>query len=318
MTGGMITLSRLVMKDTLRFAVLSDIHLTETGERNRERLALDSVRLFEEARADAESRRPDFILYAGDLFEARHDALPHLDLAVRTLGRTRAPWLVLAGNHDARYKTTRDGYSRADFVKAFAGHGPEAGRAYWSREIPGSPFVLVGLDTSRDLTSAGGVGAEQAAWLRAELARFAGRSVIVFMHHPAVIFDPVLSESAALAIYYLEDHEAIRDLLVEHRCVKLVVSGHNHTRRHAEVAGLHFVGCPSINSWPNMHASFEVAAGRASFAFHQIGDQGKVREAHAGLVHAESTWRTGFKSGTELTAYFSGEPAVRELSLRDG
>lgn len=306
------------MKDTLRFAVLSDIHLTETGERNRERLALDSVRLFEEARADAESRRPDFILYAGDLFEARHDALPHLDLAVRTLRATRAPWLVLAGNHDARYKTTRDGYTRADFVRGFEGHGPEAGRAYWSREIPDSPFVLIGLDTSRDFTSAGGVGAEQESWLRSELARFADRSVIVFMHHPAVIFDEVLSANTALAIYYLDDHEAIRDLLVAHRCVKLVVSGHNHTRRHKEIGGLHFVGCPSINSWPNMHASFEVSGSRAWFAFHQIGDQAKVREAHAGLVHAESTWRTGFKNGDEVTDYFASEPAVRELSLRDG
>lgn len=306
------------MKDTLRFAVLSDIHLTETGERNRERLALDSVRLFEEARADAEALKPDFILYAGDLFEARHDALPHLDLAVRTLRATRAPWLVLTGNHDARYKSTRDGYTRADFVRAFEGHGPERGRAYWSREVPGSPIVLIGLDTSRDFTSAGGVDAEQAAWLRDELARFADRSVIVFMHHPAVIFDEVLRANAALGIYYLDGHEAIRDLLVEHRCVKLVVSGHNHTRRHQEIEGLHFVGCPSINSWPNMHAFFEIAAGRASFSFHQIGDQAKVREAHAGLVHAESTWRTGFKSGEDVTAYFASEPSVRELSLRDG
>lgn len=306
------------MKHTLCFAVLSDIHLTETGERNRERLALDSVRLFEEARAAAEALEPDFILYAGDLFEARHDGLAHLDLAVRTLGKTRAPWFVLAGNHDARYKTARDAYSRADFVRAFAGRGPEAGRAYWSREIPDSSFVLIGLDTSRDFTSAGEIGAEQAAWLRGELRRFADRSVIVFMHHPAVIFDEVLSASAALSIYYLDDHETIRDLLVENRCVKLVVSGHNHTRRHKEIGGLHFVGCPSINSWPNMYASFQVSTAKASFSFHQIGDEAKVREARAGLVHAQSTWLTGFKDGGEVASYFASEPAVRELRLRDG
>jgi 3',5'-cyclic AMP phosphodiesterase CpdA len=306
------------MKETLRFVVLSDIHLTETGERSRDRLALDSVRLFEEARADAEALGPDFIICAGDLFEARHLGLPQLELARKTLQKLSAPWFVLAGNHDSRYKTTADSYGRADFIRAFAGHGPENGRAYWSRETADSRFVLIGLDTSRDFTSSGGIGAEQAAWLRAELRRFAERDVIVFMHHPAVIFDSVLSTSPELSSYYLDDHETIRDLLVEHLCVKLVVSGHNHTRRHKEIGGLHFVGCPSINSWPNMYASFRVTAERASFSFYQVGDAAKVQEAHAGLVHAESTLLAAFKDAGAVTAYFASEPAVRELSLRDG
>jgi 3',5'-cyclic AMP phosphodiesterase CpdA len=304
------------MKDSLTFAVLTDIHLTESGARNRERLALDSVRLFEATRAEAEARGPDFIFYTGDLFEARTLGLEHLALARKALAKTKVPWFVLMGNHDVRYKTTQDAYDQADFIRAFEGHGPAGNRGYWSHAVPNSPFAFVGLHTARNFTRAGRIKPEQLAWLGAELRKLADRHVIAFMHHPTVIFDPVLASDPELAIYYLENHAEVRDLLVEHRCVKLVVSGHNHTRRHREISGLHFVGCPSINTWPNMYASFKVSTEKLSFDFRQIHDRPKVEEAHAGLVHPESTWLKGFKDGAAVTAYFASEPAASEFQTR--
>lgn len=305
------------MSGLLTFAVLSDIHLTDAGPRHPDRLAADSVRIFEEAREDAEALGPDAIFYTGDLFEARDLALPQLELARAALCKTRVPWFVLAGNHDARYRSTRDGYRREDFIRAFAGHGPASGRAYWSHELPGTQFVFIGLDSSREFSSRGAVDPEQLAWLRAELGRFADRRVIVFMHHPAVVFDPVLRTRPELAVYYLENHAEVREILVENRCVKLAISGHNHTARHERVGGLHFVGVPSINSWPNMYASFRILDGEASVAFHQIRDQALVERARAGLLHAESPMLKAFAGPAALSAYFAGKPAASALGLRD-
>lgn len=301
--------------ESLRLAVLSDIHLTEGPVRDPQQLP-DSVRIFEETREQAEAGRPDFIFYTGDLFEARHFGLPHLALAKRVLQRTGAPWFAVMGNHDARYKTTQDGYDRGDFARAFCGHGPTDERVYWRHEVPESPFVFIGLNTAQNFASSGRVDPEQLAWLDSSLSIYADRSVIVFMHHPAVIFDPVLTSDPDLSIFYLENHDEVRDLLVRHRCVKLVVSGHNHTRRHKEVSGLHFVGCPSINTWPSMYATFEVSLSRISFDFHPIPDGSSVEQAYAGMVDPRASWLKSFKKTSAVEAYFSAAPAARDLAPR--
>lgn len=301
--------------DSVRFAVLSDIHLTEGPVRDPQQLA-GSVRIFEETREQAEAQRPDFIFYTGDLFEARHFGLPHLALAKNLLQRTGVPWFVLMGNHDARYKSTQDGYDRGEFVRAFSGHGPSQERIYWHHEVPESQFVFIGINTAQNFTSSGRVDAEQLTWMDSLLSRYADRHVIVFMHHPAVIFDSVLTSDPELAIFFLENHDEFREVLLRHRCVKLVVSGHNHTRRHKEVAGLHFVGCPSINTWPSMYATFEVSLSRLVFDFHPIPDRASVEKAYAGMVDPRSSWLNGFKEPSTVEAYFLAAPANRELTPR--
>lgn len=304
------------MKNAVSFVVLTDIHLTTSGKRNRERLELDSVSIFETARAAAERLRPDFLFYTGDLFEAREFGLPNLALASRLLQETAVPWFVVMGNHDSRYKTTRDSYQTSDFVAAFAGHGPMDGFPYWAYDVPDSPFTFVGLNTPRPFTSSGAIDDAQLRWLRSELALREQRFIIILMHHPAIVFDSVLTTHPDLSIYYLENHEQVRDVLLKSRGVKLVLSGHNHTRRHREIEGLHFVGCPSINSWPNMYTSFAVSESKISFEFRQISERAKVEEARAGLIHPESTWLKGFKDTASLTAYFSATPASRPLTPR--
>lgn len=301
--------------DSVRFSVLSDIHLTEDPVRDPQQLS-ESVRIFEETREQVEAGAPDFIFYTGDLFEARHFGLPHLALAKRVLYRTRLPWFVLMGNHDARYKSTQDGYDRGDFERAFVGHGPSDGRVYWCHEVAESPFVFVGINTPQDFTSHGKVDADQLGWLDSVLTRYADRHVIAFMHHPAVVFDPILRSDPELSIFYLENHDEVRDLLVKHRCVKLAISGHNHTRRHREVGGLHFVGCPSINTWPSMYATFEVSLTRLTFDFHPIPDRVSIEKAYAGMVDPRSSWLKGFKESSAVETYFSMAPAARELVLR--
>jgi 3',5'-cyclic AMP phosphodiesterase CpdA len=304
------------MKDSLSFAVLTDIHLTDAPPRSSARLARDSVRIFEETREDVEALHLDYVLYTGDLFEARHLALPQLELAKRTLEKTATPWFVLAGNHDSRYKTTQDSYDTQDFIKAFEGHGPSGSRAYWSYDVPDSPFVFVGIQTAQKYTSDGRVDPEQLAWLRKELVRCADRYVIAFMHHPAVVFDKLLTELPDMSVYYLRNHEEVRDLLAANPCVKLVVSGHNHTRRHQAIDGLHFVGCPSINSWPNMYAAFRVSAKRIGFEFRQIRDRAMVQEAYAGLIDPESSQLKTFGDSGKVTAYYAAAPANAELTPR--
>jgi hypothetical protein len=176
--------------------------------------------------------------------------------------------------------------------------------------------VFFGINTAQNFTSMGEVDPQQLAWLRETLERYRDRYVIAFMHHPAIPFDPMLESNPELAIYVLKNHKEVRDILAANSCVKLVVSGHNHTRRCKTLSGLHFVGCPSINSWPNMYTQFQISPGKILFNYRQIRDQAKVQEASAGIIHPDSTWLKGFNDGAQVAAYFSAKPDISQLVPR--
>ena len=108
----------------LDFFVVSDPHVTYPVE-SRERLSRDSVRILEETLADIEIAGADLVLFAGDILEAREYGLKNLETASRIMSKLTIPWLTIIGNHDIRYRSTKDEYEKSDFIGRFTGHGPE-------------------------------------------------------------------------------------------------------------------------------------------------------------------------------------------------
>lgn len=301
---------------SLRFTVFSDIHLNTQASVSVERLA-DSVRVFGEALARELTERPDFIVYSGDIFEARYDALTDLEQAYQVLSQTTVPWFVIPGNHDSRYKVTRDGYTKADFARRFAGHGPVEDRTYWCQNWPETDVSLVGLDTSCNFTSEGLVDEAQMAWLESVLRERPQRRVIVFMHHPTVLWEQFYLQVPAFKIYLLNNHQEVSNLLCQHRNVKLVVSGHTHTCRHTERDGLHFVNSPSIISWPGMYTRFQLSQGLIEYEHIEALNPEDLQRAFEGTTHPNSANRQGFATTEDLVSYFGRGARRQRLTIRD-
>ncbi|KIZ05411.1 hypothetical protein MNEG_2546 [Monoraphidium neglectum] len=92
----------------------------------------------------------------------------------------------------------------------------------------------------------GGVGAAQAAWLRAQLDDVAaeGGRVVVAAHHP-------LAPGAAPDAYLGWGHAELRAAFEERPgVVALVLAGHYHPGGAAEVGGLHYVTCEGLLEAP--------------------------------------------------------------------
>lgn len=145
--------------------------------------------------ADARRRGATYLLAAGDVSS---EAAPHDVGRARQLldrfGTYRTDYFVARGNHDRghagdAYGECRPGkwQGRDCFRDGFFG-GAEP--TYFVRDLHG--LRLVGLDTydkPGDGGDAGGLSAEQLAWLRAGLRAHRHQPTLVFGHHPLITPD---------------------------------------------------------------------------------------------------------------------------------
>jgi DNA repair exonuclease SbcCD nuclease subunit len=289
----------------LDFFVVSDPHVTYPVE-SRERLSKDSVRILEETIEDIEKAGADLVLFGGDILEAREFGLRNLETAFRVMSKLTIPWRTIIGNHDIPYRSTKDGYKKADLIRRFSSHGPEGGNAYWRYDCPGKTITVIGLDTTVEKSTSGAIGRTQQEWLDATLSSMEdGRRVVILTHHPFILFDNEIKTSKDMDIFILENHEEIMALVEKHTCVQLVISGHNHTRRAVRENGVTYIGCPSINSWPAMYSRFAMDRNGFNVTHMEIRDREKIDESRLALLGEESPWMKSLGSSEAIEDYFT-------------
>lgn len=155
--------------------------------------------------------RVDLLLVTGDLVDAGADE--EYDELFSLLDQVAVPTVLLPGNHDDRARL------RARL----------AGRQPIDPSLPGvctvvevGPLRVIGLDSWVAHEEGGRLGAEQCAWLDAQLSAD-GRPTIVAVHHP-----PVRIGHAILDTMFLDDADAFGDVVGRHPHVERVVCGHAH------------------------------------------------------------------------------------------
>ena len=173
---------------------------------------------------------PDCCLITGDL---AHDSGPagyaFLRELLAPLAARGLPILVGLGNHD----------DRRNFRQGFLGEtAPGDGRYYHSATIAG--LRIVTLDTLVPGAVHGELGAEQLAWLAAELRQPAPGGTVLALHHPLTLVGMpwldgiVLRDAAALAV------------VIAGSGALGIVAGHIHTPSVSVLAGVPLVTAPAV------------------------------------------------------------------------
>lgn len=294
----------------LTFFAVADPHITFPNTKNAIRLSEDSIKIFQDTMDEIEKAKTDMVVFLGDVMEARHYGMPHLELVYGLMSKISLPWLMLMGNHDSRYKSTLDEYEKIDFAKKFKGHGPDGKVAYWRHDMPGKKITFIGLDTSLVGTSGGSIDDIQKDWLKSTLDTIEpDRFVIILMHHPAVIFDDIIFRNEDLHVYFIDNHQEMRELFRQYKTIKTVISGHTHVCRHLLLDGINYISLPSINTWPNMYTEFSVSKDKLVFRNIPIADKAKAEEAMNNLFSEDSAWLKYFYNDKEaLKTYFVSCP----------
>ena len=241
------------MTVSLRFIHISDLHiLGETGVRQ---YGVDTAEVLTRAIPMMRALGPGFVVASGDLVGDESEA------AYRRLQRLleplRVPVHFLMGNHD-----DRPAFRRVFRPNEAASTQPVTE----SFEHGGRRFLL--LDSSQSGTVRGALGAEQLAWLEAQLSDRTDLPTWVFLHH-----QPMPIHIRWLDALGLTNGEAFLALLARHRQVEAVAYGHVHQERRWQYQGALFLGVPALAfQFSSVHQGLEVTQEPPGFRLVEVSN----------------------------------------------
>jgi 3',5'-cyclic AMP phosphodiesterase CpdA len=205
---------------TLKFIVMSDLHLVPEGEVS---MTLDTAARLETAVETVNARYgdADFCILAGDLADLGQAAAYERLKAI--IARLEIPVYVTLGNHDVR----------PTFLEVMGTeYAAETGKV--DKVIDAKGYRIILLDSSEPGRVDGVLETAQIAWLRARLNEALDRPVIVVLHHNA---NALHIESDTIRMLEPED---FLNALATHPDIRQVIAGHVHLTSTAMWRGIPF------------------------------------------------------------------------------
>jgi len=240
-----VSIAQAGKAEPFRFAYISDSHLYDRNINDRFVNAL--LRAVDDV--NAMDPQPDFVLYGGDLAQLGQKA--ELELGAQILKSLKAPLKMMVGEHDwfldmgAKWRELfgKDVYSFDHKGVHFVVLNSVVEKDFWTaRKL--TPMermrTVAGLDNG--VQSPFSVGAEQRAWLEADLkSRSADTPLVVFSHSPLYkLYRPWN--------FWTEDADEVQAILKRFKQV-VVCHGHTHQVLTNRIGNIHFHGFLST-AWP--------------------------------------------------------------------
>ena len=205
---------------TLKFVVMSDLHLMPEGELS---MSLDTGARLEQAvdAVIANHGDADFCILAGDLADLGQPAAYQRLKTI--IARLPIPVHITLGNHD----------DRPTFLSVFGNEfAAETGKVDKIIDIKGYRIIL--LDSSEPGRVDGVLEPAQIDWLKARLTEASDRPVIVILHHNANALH-IHSDSIRIL-----EPDAFIAALKTHPDIRQIIAGHVHLTSTASWHGLPF------------------------------------------------------------------------------
>lgn len=205
----------------LKFVVLADIHLVPEGKLSH---GLDTYDRLQQAVAYVNDSHgdADFVVFAGDLADhGESEAYARFKTAIAPL----TPKTILTlGNHD----------HRPTFLETFEGLAhPDTGCI--DHVVDQGGYRTIVLDSSDpELRGAGRLAPAQLDWLQARLDETPDTPVVIVLHHNIAPF------SVQTDFIILEDNAAFAEIVLSHKDVRQVISGHVHMTTSGSYKGVPF------------------------------------------------------------------------------
>jgi len=309
--------------DPVQFGIITDPHVDIKGKNamKMSSISLDCVRKAVEGLNLEEDL--SFVMLTGDLLQ--DGELENAQAIKEQLDQLKAPYYVLAGNHDydpILPKKRREGFSYMsieEFVKFFKGHGyDDSLKRYYALQIkPGLRIIALDAELpSEPKTWAGILPEEQLKWLDKQLTDHSNDLNLVFMHHNFVIWSDDELKGGPKQWFCLENAADVREILAKHAtAAPVAISGHRHIGlNYKELNGVNYFIAPALNSHPMRYSVFTISNEAISWKTPMVGVPASAHlEARNNLLDA-AWWRASqFKERN----YFNDNAVLRLYENND-
>ena len=228
---------------TLKFAQISDDHLSSDTVNKAYRLTASSKDLLDDA-IDVINHTPnlDFVFFTGDVIDVPFEK--NLKLFMEHASALKYPYYIVPGNHDICV----GGYlNKKLFVEIIQEYNKyfKFSKTYYSF-TPKAGYKVIALDPIIDdrITANGELPQEQLIFLDKELSTAGDNIILIFMHVP-------LKQPFASDTHRLLNADKMYAILNKYKNPIGIFTGHYHTTRVIKEGNIVHVSTPALISFPN-------------------------------------------------------------------
>ncbi len=231
--------------NTLKFAQISDVHLSDKTLDTTYKVLASSRKLFDDEISQINATpKLDFVFVTGDMTDkSREDMILEFIDKMNTL---KYPWYSAFGNHDIAI----DGpMTKEKYLSILREHNPnfKFKKPYYSF-VPKKGFRVIAMDGVIDntITANGKISKEQLEWLDGQLAKAKSCSEVplIFLHFP--LYEPFSSFH-----HRILNSDEFYAVLNKYTMPIALFSGHYHAGKITKEGHLLHVSTPALVTYPN-------------------------------------------------------------------
>lgn len=229
---------------TLRFAQVSDVHLSDRPQDTSYKALTSSAPLLRDAIKQINFQNNlDFVVFTGDNVDMPNDS-DYMNF-FKLANAIKFPYYTVLGNHDI----SQDGgeITKEKYILYSNSHNKnfKFDKAYYTfNPKPDYKVIVLDMSVDNEITANGFIDEEQLKWLDEELSKSKNKVVIIFQHFPAI--EPFASEH-----HRLKNAQEYLDVVQKYTMPIAIFSGHYHTTKITREDNILHISTPSLVTYPN-------------------------------------------------------------------
>lgn len=230
---------------TLKFAQISDNHLSNDNINKGYRLTANSKELLTDAINEInETPNLDFVFFTGDVIDVPFEK--NLKMFLEIANNLKYPYYTVPGNHDICIGGYMSKNLYVDMLNQY-NKNFKFNKTYYSF-TPKTGYKVIALDNIIDtrLTANGELSQEQLDFLDHEISNAGNNIILIFMHVP--LKQPFTSDS-----HRLLNSDSMYKILRKYNNPIALFTGHYHTTKVTREDNIIHVSTPALISYPNAY-----------------------------------------------------------------